>query len=58
MQQAPTVAGVLGANPRTAAAVGRLYFRELYPEDLPEYRSPECRDGGALDLRPAIRGFP
>jgi hypothetical protein len=58
MQQARTVASVLGATPSSAALVGRLYFRQIYSQDLPEYQSPECRDGGSLDLRPGRDGFP
>jgi hypothetical protein len=58
MQQAPTVASVLGATPRTAASVGLLYFRQIYSQNLREYQSPECRNGGALDLRPERDGFP
>jgi hypothetical protein len=58
IQQAKTVARVLGATKATAAAVGRVYLREHYP-DLPhEYQSPECRDSGALDLAPERRAWP
>jgi hypothetical protein len=40
----------LGASPAYAAALVRTYWRH-YGEELPAYRSAECREGGKLDLR-------
>jgi hypothetical protein len=42
----------LGASPAYAAALVRTYWRH-YGEELPAYRSSECRKGGKLDLRRA-----
>jgi hypothetical protein len=39
----------LGASPAYAAALVRMYWRH-YGEELPAYRSSECRRGGELDL--------
>lgn len=39
----------LGASPAYAAALVRMYWRQ-YEEELPAYRSSECRRGGKLDL--------
>jgi hypothetical protein len=39
----------LGASPAYAAALVRTYWRH-YEEELPAYRSSECRRGGKLDL--------
>jgi hypothetical protein len=39
----------LGASPAYAAALVRTYWRH-YGEELPAYRSSECRKGGKLDL--------
>ena len=58
IQRAGRIARVLGAVPGTARSVGRLYFRELYPRMPENYRSDECRDGGALDLQPQSPVWP
>ncbi|HEY8791430.1 MAG TPA: hypothetical protein VIL96_00925 [Gaiellaceae bacterium] len=39
----------LGASTAYAAALVRTYWRH-YAEELPAYRSAECRQGGKLDL--------
>jgi hypothetical protein len=39
----------LGASPAYAATLVRTYWRH-YGEELPPYRSSECRKGGKLDL--------
>ncbi|MGZ4408689.1 MAG: hypothetical protein ACXVY6_07855, partial [Gaiellaceae bacterium] len=39
----------LGASPAYAAELVRMYWRH-YGEELPTYRSSECRTGGKLDL--------
>lgn len=58
VQRAKTVARVLGASAKAAAAVGRVYLREHYPYLPHDYRSRECRDGGALDLDPEASAWP
>jgi len=47
----------LGASREYAARLQALYW-SLYDEELPAYRSPECRNGGRYDLRPADPTFP
>ena len=47
----------LGATPAYAAALVRTYWRH-YAEELPAYRSAECRQGGKLDLRRAESIWP
>jgi hypothetical protein len=49
IQVAPRTATKLGLSPAYAESLVRTYWRH-YAEELPAYRSPECRQGGALDL--------
>jgi hypothetical protein len=49
IQLANGTAVKLGASAAYAAALVRAYWRH-YGEELPAYRSSECRAGGALDL--------
>jgi hypothetical protein len=56
MQLMPRVATALGASSDDATALARWYAEVFYPRQqtaAPEYWSPECRSGGALDLTPA-----
>jgi hypothetical protein len=57
-QRMPTTARLLGESATTARRMATVYFRsERW--DLPaRYRSPQCRQGGALDLTPANGAFP
>jgi hypothetical protein len=52
IQLANRTAVDLGASVDYAAALVRAYWAH-YADELPAYRSPECREGGALDLRRA-----
>jgi hypothetical protein len=47
----------LGATPAYAAALVRTYWRH-YGNELPSYRSAECRKGGTLDLHRAASIWP
>jgi hypothetical protein len=47
----------LGATPAYAAELQRVYWAH-YGEELPAYRSSQCRDGGAYDLNRASKRFP
>jgi hypothetical protein len=49
IQLANETAMKLGAGRAYAAALVRTYWRH-YAEELPAYRTPECRRGGRLDL--------
>jgi hypothetical protein len=49
IQLANRTAIKLGASPAYAAVLVRMYWRH-YGEELPAYRSSECRRGGKLDL--------
>jgi hypothetical protein len=49
IQLAHRTAMQLGAGPAYAASLVRAYWQQ-YDHELPEYRSGECRRGGALDL--------
>jgi hypothetical protein len=57
IQLAAATAEHLGVDGRDAHALGALYWQH-YDEELPAYSSPECRDGGAYDLRPATSAWP
>jgi hypothetical protein len=50
IQLAGATARRLGVDGANADGLARLYWAH-YGEELPVYRSPECRDGGAYDLR-------
>ncbi len=58
MQRAATTARALGASPAYARRLVSRYWREIYPRVPASYSSPECRDGGALDLRPQTAVWP
>jgi hypothetical protein len=58
MQEMAKVGAALGLTSRTARTLRRLYWRELYELHSEEYRSSECRDGGALDLDLVTRRWP
>ena len=48
----------LGASREEAQALAMLYWEEVYPLLPRSYRSPECRDGGRLDLNPDSPAWP
>ena len=55
MQYLAYAAQQLGDAPEDAAAIAQYYATLLYPPrrtQAPDYWSPECRAGGALDLTP------
>jgi len=52
-------AGVLlGASRAYADSLAELAWSGLYPYGLAKYHSPECRDGGRLDLNPKSSLWP
>jgi hypothetical protein len=52
-------AGVLLGAPRAYAdSLAELAWSGLYPYGLKKYHSPECRDGGKLDLNPNSAVWP
>jgi hypothetical protein len=52
-------AGVLLGAPRSYAdSLAELAWSGLYPYGLAKYHSPECRDGGGLDLNPKSSLWP
>jgi hypothetical protein len=57
IQFANRTARQLGVNPAYGATLVRTYWRH-YSEELPAYRSSECRKGGALDLGSADSIWP
>ena len=58
MQRAPEVAVALGANRDYAALLARVFLADVYPYQPAAYRSPECKDGGRLDLAPRESAWP
>ncbi|HXR10654.1 MAG TPA: hypothetical protein VN770_00015 [Gaiellaceae bacterium] len=61
MQSIWFVASKLGASLDEAQAFAHFYATRLYPAreyQTPTYWSPECRDGGKYDLRPASHAWP
>jgi hypothetical protein len=57
IQTATRAGRLLGVDPLYARLAVTLYWAH-YPEELPAYRSAQCHDGGALDLRPASSVWP
>ena len=49
VQRDAETARLLGSRPADAARLAATYWRDLYPLLPDGYRSPECRQGGALD---------
>jgi hypothetical protein len=58
LQANADVARRLGASPEEAEAVAAFVLARVQPSLPPAYQSPECRDGGALDLHPERAGWP
>jgi hypothetical protein len=58
LQRTAFAAEDLGASPEEAARLARLALAERAVTAPPDYRSPECRDGGALDLDPGSPIWP
>ena len=52
------VATKLGSDDVQARGLARLVHLLVYPHMPEDYRSDECRDGGALDLRPDSPAWP
>ncbi len=52
MQDAPRFARLLGFSRAAAQKLVERYWEEVYPDQDYPYFSPQCRDGGRLDLRP------
>ena len=58
LQDVRRVARALGASPAYAASLARVAWTEIYPANDPEYRTPSCRNGGSLDVRPRSDVWP
>ena len=58
MQTIAKAAVLLGRPPAEARYLAVLYARHWYPGWPPRYRSPECHDGGRLDLRLSVNVWP
>jgi hypothetical protein len=58
LQTTAAVAERLGATPEQARAIAEWNLKHAYPHLPPQYHSPECRNGGRLDLRPETSVWP
>jgi hypothetical protein len=58
MQRVVEAAPTLRVSEAEARTLARTYWDEIYPEDLPEYATPDCRNGGLLDLHPRDSRWP
>jgi hypothetical protein len=58
MQNAHLVAARLGIDEDYARRLARLYWERAYPRNDPVYGSPECRDGGTMDVHPETSDWP
>jgi hypothetical protein len=52
MQNADKVGAALGIDQDYAQRLSLLYWDDFYPRTDPVYGSPNCRNGGTLDLNP------
>src|SRR5262245_63652917 len=57
-QHVTRVAEALGMTHAEGELVATLYWGEVYPRLDPSYISPDCRDGGTLDLNPWSSTWP
>jgi hypothetical protein len=58
LQHTAQVARALGADAEQARALAEYYWRAVYPQLADAYRSPDCADGGRLDLNPDSSVWP
>ena len=58
LQRVEETAIELGRTPAEARYLANLAWRDAYRRSPTAYRSPECRDGGRLDLRPRSHVWP
>jgi hypothetical protein len=58
LQRVSKTALALGRTETDARYLADLAWRHAYRRNPPSYRSPECRDGGRLDLRPKSHIWP
>jgi hypothetical protein len=58
LQNTAFVAERLGVATRTAKDLQAWLYKRGYPNEPSEYQSPQCYDGGPLDLRPGTTTFP
>ncbi len=58
LQRVRRASRLLGAAPGYADSLAGLAWTGLYPYGLAKYHSPECRDGGKLDLNPNSSVWP
>jgi len=58
LQKIPALAVALGLDERTSQTLAERNWQELHPLLPAEYRSTECRPGGALDNDPETPAFP
>jgi len=58
LQRTAVVAEALGADPAEGEHFARIALSERSVTAPSDYRSPECHDGGALDLDPASSVWP
>jgi hypothetical protein len=58
LQNTAFVAERLGVPTQTAKDLQAWLYKRGYPNEPTEYQSPQCYDGGPLDLRPQQALFP
>ncbi|MBI1377288.1 MAG: hypothetical protein GC157_07390 [Frankiales bacterium] len=58
MQRDARTAQALGASPLQARQLATTYWLRVFPDMPPDYRSPDCREGGRLDKTPGDGVWP
>ena len=57
-QRMPELAVALGLSRSLGVDLQHVYWMNHYPDLPPDYRSPDCRAGGAMDLTPGDGVWP
>lgn len=58
MQWIPEVAEFLNRTKREGRYLADLYWKKIYTQEKPPYRSPRCRNGGPMDGRRTTNDWP
>lgn len=58
VQNVEETARFLGASPQHAASAAAIYWEAAYTTQPDQYRSPDCREDGPLDLTPGDGAWP
>ena len=58
VQHVSEMGRILGLGRAYSDELARVYWEDLYPRNPPAYKTPLCRNGGPLDLKPSSDKWP